>query len=40
MVERIVQDEQETTWLGAFHDLVNVIFCIYVRPWKSTKDVS
>lgn len=40
MVECLEQDEQETMWLGAFHDLVNVIFCICRRPRKSKKNVS
>lgn len=37
MVEWLVQDEQKTMWLGAFHDLVNVLFCICGRQRKYTK---
>jgi hypothetical protein len=39
-VECLVQDEQETMWLGVFHDLANVTFCICGRPRKSKKNVS
>jgi hypothetical protein len=37
MVEWLVQEEQATMWLGASHDLVNVLFCICGRQRKSTK---